>query len=245
MELNKIYNEDCLTGINKINDKSIDMILCDLPYGTTQCKWDTVINFDKLWKQYKRVIKDNGAIILFSKQPFTTDLVCSNRKWYRYNFVWIKNIASGYLNSKIMPLQTSEDICIFYKHKPTYNPQMEIGFERKISKASHKRKCQQSEIYNKAICVKDYDSDERYPINVLYFPTDKHKNCLHPTQKPVLLCEYLIKTYTNKGDIVLDNCMGSGTTAVACINTDRNYIGFELDENYYDIGNKRIKGVNA
>lgn len=235
-----LWQGDCLDLMKEIPDNSVDMIFCDLPYGTTRCKWDKAIQLDVLWNQYKRIIKSNGAVLLFGKQPFTTDLINSNRKWYRYSWVWLKNIANGYLNAKVMPLQVMEDITVFYRHKPIYNPQIEKGFERKTSKASSKRKCKAAEVYNKAICIKDYDSTERYPINVLYFESDKHKTCLHPTQKPVALLEYLVKTYTDIGGVVLDNCMGSGSTGVACKKLDRNFIGIELEEKYFDIAKKRI-----
>lgn len=237
----ELIKGDCLEIMKNIPDNSIDMILCDLPYAITNLAFDKyIIPFNQLWEQYDRIIKPNGAILLFAKQPFTTDLICSNRKRYRYNLTWLKNIANGFLNAKVMPLKVTEDICVFYNYKPTYNPQMETGFERKVSKASSKRKCQQTEIYNKAICVKDYDSTERYPIDVLYFQTDKHRQCLHPTQKPVALLEYLIKTYSNENELILDNCMGSGSTGVACVNTNRKFIGIELDDNYFQIAQKRI-----
>lgn len=238
--LYELYHEDCLRGMNRIPDKSIDLILTDLPYGITQCEWDKKIPFEPLWAQYERIIKDHGAIILTAKQPFTTDLIQSNRKLYRYNLVWIKNNGTGFLNAKSMPLQQHEDICIFYKHRPTYNPQMEEGFERKISRVNSRRKCKAAEIYKKAICVKDYDSTARYPISVLYFESDKHKTALHPTQKPVALCEYLIKTYTNPGDTVLDSCMGSGTTGAAAIRTGRKFIGFETAPETFEIARQRL-----
>lgn len=235
------YNMDCIEGMKQIDSGTVDMILTDLPYGITKCEWDKKIPFEPLWEQFKRIIKDNGAIVLTSKQPFTTDLINSNRKRYRYNLVWVKNISTGFYNAKVMPLQTHEDICVFYKHKPTYNPQMETGFRRKVSKASSKRKCQSAEIYNKAICVTDYDSTERYPISLLYFESDKHKNALHPTQKPVALFEYLIKTFSNKGDLIVDCCAGSNTTEVACIHTERKYIGFEKERKYFELGTERAR----
>ena len=235
------YNMDCIEGMKLIDSGTVDLILTDLPYGITQCEWDKVVPLDLFWGQAKRIIKDNGAIVLTAKQPFTTDLINSNREWYRYNLVWVKNISTGFYNAKVMPLQTHEDICIFYNHKPTYNPQMETGFERKVSKASSKRKCQSAEIYNKAICTKDYDSTERYPISLLYFESDKHKNPLHPTQKPVAMFEYLIKTFSNEGNLVVDCCGGSNTTGVACYRTGRRYIGFEKEKKFFDIGTERIK----
>ena len=152
----EIYHEDCLAGMKRIPDKSIDLILTDMPYGITQCEWDKRIPFEPLWEEYERIIKDHGAIILTAKQPFTTDLIQSNRKLYRYNLVWLKNNGTGFLNAKAMPLQQHEDICVFYKHRPTYNPQMEEGYERKISRVNSRRKCKAAEVYNKAICVKDY-----------------------------------------------------------------------------------------
>ena len=240
LELNQIYNLNCLDGMKQIRNGTIDMILSDLPYGITECEFDKVIPFIPLWSEYKRIIKPNGAIILTAKQPFTTDLICSNREWYRYNMVWMKNISTGFLNSKVLPLQTHEDICVFYRHKPTYNPQMESGFSRKISKASSMRKCKAAEIYSKAINLSDYDSTERYPISVIYFESDKNNSAIHPTQKPVALFEYLIRTYSNETDVVLDTCMGSGTTAIACINTNRQFIGFETSKKYFEKSQERI-----
>lgn len=236
-----LHNMDCFDGMKEIDSGAVDMILTDMPYGITQCEWDKTVPLDLFWEQAKRIIKDNGAIVMTAKQPFTTDLIMSNRDWYRYNLVWVKNISTGFYNANVMPMQTHEDICVFYKHKPTYNPQMETGFERKVSKASSKRKCQSAEIYNKAICTKDYDSTERYPISLLYFESDKHKISLHPTQKPVALFEYLIRTFTNKGDLVVDCFGGSNTTGIACMRTERNYIVFEKEKKYFDVGIEREK----
>lgn len=244
MELNKIYNMDCLKGMKDIPDKSIDMILCDLPYGTTKNKWDSVIPFDKLWEQYKRAIKDNGAIVLTAAQPFTSVLTMSNLKLFRYSLVWNKTTPTGFLNANKMPLRAHEDILVFYKSLPTYSPQKTTGHERKVSKASHKISCIKTTDYGK-FGLTTYDSTERYPTSVLTFPTDKQKIALHPTQKPVALFEYLIRTYTNEGDTVLDNCMGSGTTAIAALNTGRFFIGYELDKGYFDIANKRIEENQA
>lgn len=241
LNMNILHFGDCLEVMKRMPSKSINMILCDLPYGITACKWDKVIPLNLLWEQYERIAKESAAICLFGKQPFTTDVINSNRKYFRYSITWIKNIANGYLNAKVMPLQVTEDIIIFYKNKPTYHPQMEDGFVRKTAKASTKRKCKAAEVYQKAICIKDYDSSKRYPINVLYYPSDKHKVCLHPTQKPVALLEYLIKTYTNVGDTVLDNCMGSGTTGIACQHLSRDFIGIELNEQYFEIASQRIE----
>lgn len=242
IELNKIYNEDCLEGMKNINDKSIDMILCDLPYGTTQNKWDSIIPLDKIWEQYCRVIKDNGAIVLFAQTPFDKVLGSSNLKMLKYEWIWEKTSATGHLNAKRMPMKAHENILVFYKKPPTYNPIKTTGHERKVSKAEHKINCKATTNYGE-FGLTTYDSTERYPRSVITFPKDIQKSSLHPTQKPVALCEYLINTYTNEGETVLDNCMGSGTTAVSCINTDRNYIGFELDATYYDLGNKRIEEI--
>jgi len=234
IELNKIYNMDCLEGMKYIDDKSIDMILCDLPYGTTACKWDVVIPFESLWEQYERVIKDNGAIVLFSRQPFTSQLINSNLKMYRYELIWQKEQATNFLHIKKQFGQATENIEVFYKHQPTYNPQMV-----KTNKPVKSNGGNSSRTYNNQTFIgSDEVRYEKYPLNILTFKRDK--TGLHPTQKPVALFEYLIKTYTNRGDTVLDNCMGSGTTAIACINTNRNYIGFELNKEYYEIAKNRI-----
>lgn len=232
--LDHLYNMDCMDGMKLIESGTVDMILSDWPYGMTECEWDIPLNSAEVWKEYERICKPNAAIVLMAKQPFTTDLIMSNRKWYRYSLVWLKNISTGYLNSKIMPLQSHEDICVFYCHKPTYNPQMESGFERKVSKASSVRKCKAAEIYKKAICVSDYDSTKRYPISVLYFESDKHTCSIHPTQKPIALYEYLIRTFS----------AGSGTTPVACVNTGRNYIAFEKNPDIYKNAVERIEQVD-
>jgi len=238
LELNRIYNQDCLEGMKYIDDKSIDMILCDLPYGTTTCKWDTIIPFDKLWNQYNRVIKDNGAILLFAQTPFDKVLGCSNIKNLRYEWIWEKEQGTGNLNANKMPLKKTENILVFYKKLPTYNPQMTEGSAYTI-----KRNYNDNEIFGKTGTKDGYvtkNTGMRYPTNLIKFNREL-QNRFHPTQKPVALCEYLIKTYTNEGELVLDNCMGSGTTAIACKNTNRNYIGFELDKKYYEIANERIK----
>ncbi|MEG1725969.1 MAG: site-specific DNA-methyltransferase [Anaerovoracaceae bacterium] len=243
MELNKIYNEDCLVGMSNILDKSIDMVLCDLPYGqTARNKWDTVIPFDELWKQYERIIKDNGAIVLFANGMFTADLMKSNVKLWRYNLIWEKTTPTGFLNAKKMPLRSHEDICVFYKKLPVYNPQKTFGHQRKVSKAEHKQNCVNTTDYGEH-GLTTYSSTERYPKSVLKFKTDRQKSSLHPTQKPVALLEWLIKTYTNSEDVVLDNCSGSGSTAEACIRTGRRFIGFEKDTTYYDISNVRIQDI--
>lgn len=223
-----------------ISDKSIDMILCDLPYGTTQCKWDSIIPFEPLWEQYERVIKDNGAIVLFGCEPFSSHLRLSNLKIYKYDWVWDKVKGTGFLNAKRQPMRNHEFVCVFYKKQCTYNPQKTMGHNRK---QSYRSKDLQTDVYGEMKNDYTYDSTERYPRSIQVFSTDTQNSSLHPTQKPVALCEYLIKTYTNEGETVLDNCMGSGTTAVAAINTNRNYIGFELDKDYFDIANKRILNI--
>lgn len=234
---------DCLELMKEIPDKSIDMILCDLPYGqTARNKWDSVIPFDLLWKQYNRIIKDNGAIVLFANGMFTADLIQSNRKMWRYNLVWEKAQPTGFLNANRMPLRAHEDICVFYKKLPTYNPQKTTGHSRKMTKAEHRKSCKYSPDYNE-FGLTSYDSIERYPRSVLRFPKDIQKSAVHPTQKPVALLEYLIKMYTNEDDTVLDNCMGSGSTGVACVNTERKFIGFELDSHFYEIAQERIMTI--
>lgn len=227
---------DCLELMKNIPDESIDMILCDLPYGTTKNKWDSVIPLEELWMQYKRIIKDDGAIALFSQMPFTASLVNSNIKMFRYEWIWEKDNGTGFLNANKMPLKIHENIEIFYKKTPVYNPQMRTGF--KPYKTFTGRKTTNYGDFDR---VETKSNGERYPIDIIKFKKDSG---LHPTQKPVALLEYLIKTYTNEGDVVLDNCMGSGSTGVACINTDRNFIGIELDEKYFNIAKERIEKCN-
>lgn len=239
MELNKVYNEDCLEGMKRIPDKSIDMVLCDLPYGTTQNKWDSILPFDRLWKQYKRVLKDNGATVLFASQPFTSLLITSNLRDYKYTWVWDKvNKFSGHLNAKKQPLRITEDIVLFYSQQPTYNPIMVKGDPyTAISKGG---KSSNYGLQDDGIIT--VNNGDYYPKNIISIKGDERgsEGRIHPTQKPVALCEYLICTYTNEGEIVLDNCMGSGTMAIAAINTNRNYIGFEKEERYYNIILERI-----
>ena len=226
---------DCLELMKDIPDKSIDLILCDLPYGTTRNKWDSVIPLDKLWEQYSRIIKDNGAIVLFSQMPFTAELVHSNLNLFKYEWIWQKENGTGFLNAKKMPLKIHENIKIFYKKPPTYNPQMRKGF-----KPYSQRSGRGSSNYGEQIRVQTINDGERYPIDIIEFKRDKEK--LHPTQKPVALLEYLIKTYTNdgEGETVLDNCAGSMSTVIASINTNRNCIAIEKDKNYFEISKKRV-----
>lgn len=240
IELNKIYNEECLDGMKRIDDKSVDMILCDLPYGVTACDWDKQIPSTKLWEQYNRIIKDNGAIVLFSSQPFTTDLINSNRKQFKYCWYWIKNQGTNFFHAKRMPIRKIEEICVFYKKQPTYNMQFSEGHVP----TSSAKGCSNGEIYH-GTNKRNYEggSTLRYPTNILEFKCVNNYAKQHPNEKPVELLEYLIKTYTNENEIVLDNCMGSGSTAIACIYTSRQYIGFELDENYYNITQQRILDI--
>ena len=234
--LNKIYNEDCLEGMKRIPDKSIDMILADLPYGTTQNKWDSIIPLNLLWEQYERVIKDNGAIVLTAQPPFDKLLGVSNIKKFKYEWIWEKNKATGHLNAKKMPMKAHENILVFYNKLPKYNPQ---GILKK-DKPTIRRATDNGSNYGKSNkeAIQEY---ENYPRDTLYF--NGCSKPVHPTQKPIDLFEYLIKTYTDEGETVLDNVMGSGTTAIAAINTKRNFIGFELDENYFNIANERIEQI--
>lgn len=226
--------------MNNIPDKFIDAIITDLPYGqTSRNQWDSIIPFKPLWQQYKRIIKDNGAIILFGNGMFTAELMMSNRKMWRYNLIWEKTQPTGFLNAKKMPLRNHEDICIFYKKMPTYNPQKTAGHIRKVSKAEHKKGCKNSTDYGEH-GLSTYDSTERYPKSIWTFAKDIQKSALHPTQKPVKLIEELIKTYTNEGELVLDSCAGSMTTAIAAIKTDRKVICIEKDKEIFRVGENRV-----
>ena len=238
--INKILQGDCLEVMKGIPDKSIDMILCDLPYGTTACKWDTIIPFEPLWKEYKRIIKDNGAIVLTASQPFTSALVMSNLEQFRYELIWSKNRGTGIFNAKKLPMKSHENILVFYKNLPIYNPQMREG------KPYTYKQGKQSDGFglNTGKEIITVNNGERYPLSVVNFNSTNGSNT-HPTQKPVALFEYLIKTYTNKGDLVLDNCAGSGTTGVACKNLGRNYILIEKEERYCEIARRRIRAISA
>lgn len=236
IELNNIYNEDCLEGMKRIPDGSVDMILADLPYGTTRNKWDTVIPLDLLWEQYNRVIKERGAILLTAQTPFDKVLGVSNLENLRYEWIWDKRLPTGHLNAKRMPLKRHENILVFYKKLPVYNPQFTEGepYDKGFA-------LRESENWGKQVAVGGKNSSgKRYPTSLIVKSNANQRGKLHPTQKPVALFEYLIKTYTNEGDTVLDNVMGSGTTAIACLNTNRNFIGFEMDKEYFDIANERI-----
>ena len=243
MELNKIYNEDCLIGMDKIDDKSIDMILCDLPYGTTKCKWDVVIPFDKLWEQYNRIIKDNGAIVLFGQEPFSSLLRLSNLDNYKYDIYWEKERLKNINQVKNRVGKTVETISVFYKKQCTYNPQMtKYDGKPRTNKVKDGTLGKLTDEQEKKV-IEYKDTGWRYPTQVWKFQRDCLTSNLHPTQKPLLLCEELIKTFSNEEDIVLDNCMGSGSTGVACINTNRKFIGIELDENYFEIARNRMQDM--
>lgn len=230
----ELIKGDCLEKMKDIEDKSIDMILCDLPYGTTRNKWDSIIPLDKLWCQYNRIIKDNGAIVLFAQTPFDKVLGASNLKMLKYEWVWNKILGTGHLNAKKMPMKSHENILVFYKKLPTYNPQMREGtpyFKTPSTTSSN---------YGKQIGMGGKSNGDRYPVSILDFSNADRTNRLHPTQKPVELLEYLIKTYTNEEEVVLDNTMGSCSTGIACLNTNRNFIGIEMDDTYFDVCKNRI-----
>lgn len=239
MQLDYIKQGDCLELMRELPDASIDMILCDLPYGVTKNKWDSIISLDELWKQYKRIAKPNTAIALFSDGMFEANLMLSNPKWWRYNLVWDKVLTSGFLNANRMPLRSHEEICIFYQKQPTYNPQKTVG-EKNHSKGKPKENA--NENYGEYGFVDNSDQlgNLKHPKSILTFPKPHPSVAVHPTQKSLELCEWLIKTYTNPGDVVLDNCMGSGTTCLAAKNTGRHYIGFELDPAYFEIAKDRL-----
>lgn len=237
---------DCLELMKQVPDKSVDLILCDLPYGTTKNNWDTVIPFDKLWEQYNRIIKDNGAILLFAQGKFYVDLVSSNMKLFRYDLVWDKQLVSGFLNAKRMPLRQHEQIAVFYKHLPTYNPQFTEGKPLHSKGTAYKEKELTNNNYGEFKATDDdrAGSTQKYPTSIVKFQKPHPSTANHPTEKSVELLEWLVKTYTNEGDTVLDNCMGSGSTGVACKNTNRKFIGMELDEGYFEIARKRLQEDN-
>lgn len=232
----QLFKGDCLEIMKDIKDNSVDLILCDLPYQVTDCKWDKALPLEALWKQYRRITKENGAIVLFSIQPFTTELISSNKKEYRYNWYWKKNNATGGQFAKVQPMRCIEDICVFYRKKPTYNPQGLIKLDKPIKQSTNK-----GTIYNWRGKPNYYQLYTNYPKHLLEFdnvPTSHNR--YHNTQKPTPLLEYLIKTYTNEGETVLDSCMGSGSTGVAAINTNRKFMGIEITNKYFEIAKKRI-----
>ena len=282
MEIDKIYNEDCLVGMRDIPDKSIDCIICDLPYGVLNrqnksAQWDNIIPFEPLWKQYERVIKDNGAIVLFAQGMFTAQLMMSNPKMWRYNLIWDKiNRSTGFLNANRCPLRIHEDIVVFYKKQPTYNPQFTFeqvyhnrggagngykqnkagGIYGKMTNGGKNNKEQdvpsyeigdilesgaRNRCYGNFAVTETKITNEKYPTSIIPMDKEHDGNYHHPTQKPVNLIRWLVRTYTNEGDLVLDNCIGSGTTAVACIKEKRHFIGYEITKEYFDIARERIK----
>ena len=281
MEIDKIYNEDCLVGMRSIPDRSIDAIICDLPYGVLNrqnksAQWDNIIPIEPLWKQYKRVIKDNGAIVLFAQGMFTAQLMMSNPKLWRYNLIWDKiNRSTGFLNANRCPLRIHEDIVVFYKSQPTYNPQFTYGpachkrggagnsykqnkagaIYGKMTNGGKKEKEDMPSFEDSEMCLSGARNrcyvnfavtetkitNEKYPTSIIPMDKEHDGNYHHPTQKPVNLIRWLIRTYTNEGDLVLDNCIGSGTTAVACIKEKRHFIGYEITKEYFDIAQERIK----
>lgn len=244
-ELNQIYNEDCLVGMKEIPDKSVDCIICDLPYGSTSCAWDVIIPFDKLWEQYNRIIKNNGVILLFGQEPFSSMLRLSNLKDYKYDIYWQKERLTNIQQVKRRVGKDVETISVFYKNQCTYNPQM-LTHDGPLRTNRVKDGKLGKLIDNNIKKPREYiDTGKRYPTQVWKFQRDILTSNLHPTQKPLRLIEELVKTYTNKGDVVLDNCMGSGTTAIACLKTHRNYVGFELNETYYRIAQKRIEAEKS
>ena len=241
LEIDKIYNEDCLIGMQKIDDKSIDCIICDLPYGTTKCSWDIIIPFDKLWEQYNRIIKDNGAIILFGQEPFSSLLRASNLKDYRYDIYWQKERLTNIMQVKRRVGKDVETISIFYKNQCTYNPQMvKYDGPKRGNKVKNGKLGKLVDDNNDKKVFEYKDTGFRYPTQVWKFKRDILTSNIHPTQKPIALYEELIKTYSNPGDLLLDNCSGSGTIAIAALNTGRHFIGFETNENYYNESLKRI-----
>lgn len=255
-DINLIHG-DCLEKMKDIPDASVNMILCDLPYGVLHknnphAQWDRIIPFDKLWEQYERIIKDNGAIVLFAQGMFTAKLMMSNPKLWRYNLIWDKQRVTGFLNANRMPMRCHEDICVFYKKLPTYNPQYEKGqpnHSRGNGVHKHTNSCYGK--YKEDYKGRTYESvprvestvpaDMKLPRSIISIKKEHESTVFHPTQKAVALLEYLINTYTNEGDLVLDNTMGSGSTGVACVNTNRNFIGIELNDEYFAIADNRIK----
>jgi site-specific DNA-methyltransferase (adenine-specific) len=233
--MDAIYNEDCLVGMQRIPDQSIDMILCDLPYGTTQNKWDSVIPLAALWEQYKRLIKPQGAVVLTAQVPFSVTLAASNLAWLKYEWIWEKEAGSGFLNAKKYPLKSHENVLVFAERTHTYHPQMTTG----TPYVDRRKQRKFSENYGSTNANSQTNSGWRYPKTVLRFRREYPSP--HPTAKPVALFEYLIRTYTNPGEVVLDNAIGSGTTAIAAMNAGRHYIGFEKDQKYFEVARKRIE----
>ena len=243
MKINEIYLGDCLELMPKhVEDKSIDMIFCDLPYGTTRNKWDSVIDLDELWSEYNRVIKDNGAIVLFAQTPFDKVLGSSNLKMLRYEWIWRKSRPTGHLNANRMPMKSHENILVFYKKLPTYNKQMTIGKPNHVRDGSIRKTKATNNNYGHFENVEQKKTNLKNPVSVLEFKQQDPNKILHPTQKPLDLIEYMINTYTNEGDLILDNTCGSGTTGLGAKNLKRDYIMMEQDPKYYEIACKRVQG---
>jgi len=239
-----LYHGDCLTEMSNINENSVDMILCDPPYGTTPLHWDNIINFEKMWEQYHRVAKPNAAVVIFAQEPFASFVRMSNMKEYKYDWYWEKELLTNVFQVKRRPGKVIENICVFYKKQCIYNPQKREHHGKLVhNKVGENTRWSPTQSGNNPSTkpLEYHDDGTRYPTQVLRINRDNSRERLHPTQKPVALCEYLIKTYTNEGMTVLDNCMGSGTTGVACMNTNRNFIGIEIDDNYYNIASDRIR----
>jgi site-specific DNA-methyltransferase (adenine-specific) len=238
----ELFQGDCLDIMPVLHERGIqvDMILADPPYGSTHCRWDSIINFTALWKSINALCYDETPVLLFSQHPFTCVLGCSNIQNLRYNWIWEKTQGTGFLNAKKMPLKCHEDILVFYRKLPKYQPIKTTGHTRKVVMADHQKKCDQGDIYGIHDRFSDYDSTDRYPRSVLKYKSDKQTSHLHPTQKPVALLEYFIKTYTEEGDTVLDFVMGSGSCGVACKNTGRKFIGIEKEIEYYNLSKKRL-----
>lgn len=241
--MSKILHGDCLELMQDIPSGTVDMVMCDLPYGTTACRWDTIIPFGPLWRQYERLIKPKGAIVLTASQPFTSALVMSNPKLFRYEWVWEKTHPKGHLNAKKQPMRAHESVLVFSKQPPVYFPQKTNGHVRKVAKTNYVSESDGTSAYGREVRNTVYDSTERYPRSVQIFANADLTKVLHPTQKPVALFEYLIKTYTNEGDLVLDNCAGSGTTMEACLNTNRKYIVMEKEAEYIEIIKARRRKI--
>lgn len=236
-----LINDDCFNYLPLIEDKSVDMILCDLPYGNTHCSWDSPLDLTALWKEYERVIKDHGAILLFAQSPFDKILACSNLKLYRYDWIWEKTNATGHLNANRMPLRAHEKILVFYKKLPVFNPQKTLGHKPENHYRKYIATQNRTQIYKQQTKeISGGGQTSRYPRDVIVCSSEKQHNNLHPAQKPVALLEYLIKSYTSSGDLVLDNCMGAGSTPLACKNLNRNYIGIEKDRDIFNIAEKRL-----
>jgi DNA modification methylase len=242
LKIDTNYHGDCYEIHKQIDDKSVDMIFTDCPYNTTRASWDTNIDLEKLWQDYNRIVKENGVILMFSQSPFDKILACSNLKQFRYEWIWEKTQATGHLNSKKMPMKCHENILVFYKKLPKYFPQMTEGHTRKVSSAKHKQNTthNQTSLYNKFDNFTDYDSTTRYPRDILKFASDKQKCSIHETQKPIALCEYLIKTYSEENDIILDSFSGSCSIGLSAKNLNRRFINIELDETHFNNGLKRI-----